>query len=58
MLTDDLLDGAKEIGGFLRKSPRQTYHLIEAGHIPVIRLGRRIYARKSELEAAFRSAVA
>ena len=57
-LTDDLLNGAAAIGSYIGKSRRATYHMIENGQIPVIRKGGRIYGRKSELDAAFRSAVA
>lgn len=55
LLKDDLLNGAAEIGAFIGKSERAIYHLIYGGQIPVFRKGRRIFARKSELEAAFRS---
>jgi hypothetical protein len=55
MLTDDLLDGAGAIASFLGKTPRAVYHMVEAGQLPVIRKGRRIYGRKSELERAFSS---
>lgn len=58
MLTEDLLEGAAEIGGYIGKTERATYHLIYSKQIPVIRKGRRIFARKSELEAAFRSEAA
>lgn len=55
MLSDDLLEGAAAIGRYIGKSERSTFHLIYNQQIPVIRKGRRIFARKSELEAAFRS---
>jgi len=57
MLANDLIKGAKaveaETGGMI--SQRQVYHLVEHGHLPVIRKGRSMYFRRSELEAAFRS---
>nr|WP_137678355.1 helix-turn-helix domain-containing protein [Parerythrobacter lutipelagi] len=57
MLANDLIKGAKaveaETGGMI--SQRQVYHLVENGHLPVIRKGRSMYFRRSELEAAFRS---
>jgi excisionase family DNA binding protein len=57
MLANDLIKGAKgveqETGGMI--SQRQVYHLVEQGHLPVIRKGRSMYFRRSELEAAFRS---
>ena len=37
-------------------SPRAVYHLVEAGHLPAIKKGRKLYFRKSELEKAFSSA--
>nr|WP_246605093.1 helix-turn-helix domain-containing protein [Aquisediminimonas sediminicola] len=37
---------------------RQIYHMAEDGRLPVIRKGKRLFFRKSELEAAFRSEVA
>ena len=56
MLAEDVLDGVKEIAAFIGKSERATFHLVHAGSIPVFRLGKKIHARKSELEAAFRAA--
>lgn len=58
MLTEDLLAGAMAAAAYLGVKPRSIYHMTEAGHLPVIRKGRRLYYRKSELEAAFRSEVA
>ncbi|MEM6900158.1 MAG: helix-turn-helix domain-containing protein [Pseudomonadota bacterium] len=59
MLANDLIKGAKaverETGGMITQ--RQVYHLVEQGHLPVIRKGRSMYFRRSELEAAFRSDV-
>lgn len=55
MLTDDLLEGADAIASYIGKTTRSTYHLLAANRLPHVRKGRRIYARKSELEAAFRS---
>ena len=57
MLSNDLIKGAKavetETGGII--TARQVYHMVEQGHLPVIRKGRALYFRRSELEAAFRS---
>ena len=55
MLSHDLLSGAKAAADYTGESPRAIYHLVERGHLPVIRKGRKLYFRKSELEAAFRS---
>jgi len=56
MLADDILDGVKEIAAFIGKSERATFHLIHENRLPVFRLGKKIHARKTELEAAFRAA--
>lgn len=57
MLANDLLKGAKavetETGGTITQ--RQVYHLVERGMLPVIRKGRTMFFRRSELEAAFRA---
>ncbi|WP_333839298.1 helix-turn-helix domain-containing protein [Novosphingobium sp.] len=57
MLNSDLLNGAKAAAAYIGQTPRAVYHMTEKGLLPVIRKGRRLYFRKSELEAAFRSAV-
>lgn len=57
-LADDLLAGADAAAAFIGKTPRAVYQMTYAGHLPVIRKGRKLYFRKSELEAAFRSEVA
>lgn len=58
MLRDDLLAGAKAAAEYTGETPRSIYHLTESGLLPVIRKGRKLYFRKSELEAAFRSEAA
>ncbi len=58
MLSDDLLDGAKGAADYIGVSHRIIYHMVAAGRLPVIRVGRRMYFRKSELDGAFRSQVA
>lgn len=55
MLSDDLIAGADRAAEYAGLKPRAIYHLVEGGHLPVIRKGRRLYFRKSELEAAFQS---
>lgn len=57
MLLEDLIKGAKavEIETNGRIKARQVYHMVEHGHLPVIRKGRSMYFRRCELEAAFRS---
>ncbi|WP_324808740.1 helix-turn-helix domain-containing protein [Sphingomonas sp. LY29] len=56
MLADDLLAGATAAAAYIGVTPRAVYHLVEAGNLPAIKKGRRLYFRRSELEAAFRAA--
>jgi excisionase family DNA binding protein len=53
MLSSDLLSGANAAAAFIGVTPRAVYHLVEAGHLPAIKKGRKLYFRKSELERAF-----
>ncbi|MDJ0979250.1 MAG: helix-turn-helix domain-containing protein [Erythrobacter sp.] len=55
MLADDLLSGAKAAADYTGETPRAIYNMTEKGLLPVIRKGRKLYFRKSELDAAFRS---
>lgn len=55
MLSHDLIDGAAKAASYTGLSQRAIYHMVDSGLLPVIRKGRRLYFRKSELEAAFRS---
>jgi hypothetical protein len=57
MLSDDLLKGAEAAAAFLGPvvTPRSVYHMVEQGHLPVIRKGRTLFFRKSDLEIAFTS---
>lgn len=55
MLSNDLLRGARAAGEYIGQSQKAVYHMAERGVLPVIRKGGRLYFRKSELEAAFRS---
>ena len=52
----DLIEGAADAANFTGLSRRKIYRLAEEGHLPVIRKGRQLYFRKSELELAFKSA--
>jgi excisionase family DNA binding protein len=56
MLKDDLLAGANQAAAYIGVTPRAVYHLVEADRLPVVRLGKRLYFRKSELERAFSAA--
>ncbi|MAM39545.1 MAG: helix-turn-helix domain-containing protein [Erythrobacter sp.] len=57
MLGDELIKGAKGLAKYTGNvlTPRQAYRLAEEGKIPVIKVGRSLYFRKSEVDAAFRS---
>lgn len=55
MLQNDLVAGARGAAAYIGLTERQIYHMAEQGHLPVIRKGRKLYFRTSELEAAFRS---
>lgn len=58
MLSEDLLVGADAAAAFVGVKARSIYHLVEAGHLPAIKKGRRLYFRKQELERAFSSEAA
>jgi excisionase family DNA binding protein len=53
MLADDLLPGAIAAAAYIGVTPRAVYHLVDAGHLPAIKKGRRLYFRKTELQRAF-----
>ena len=58
MLANDLLPGAKAAAEYIGETPRAVYNMAEEGLLPVIRKGRKLYFRKSELDAAFSSEAA
>lgn len=49
VLADDMLYGADAIADYLGMRRRRVYHAVEQGHIPVLRIGQLICARKSRL---------
>jgi len=55
VLNADLIRGAKAAADYIGETPRAVYHMAENGLLPCIRKGRKLYFRKSELDAAFRS---
>lgn len=55
-LKDDLLSGVKEIAAFIGEDEQVTGRLIRQGLLPAFRRSRKIFARRSEIDAAFRSA--
>lgn len=57
-LGDDLLTGADEIAAYIGWPPRRVYRAVEKNLIPYFKKGSLILARKSEINAAFRSEAA
>lgn len=57
-MNTDLIEGAARAAIFTGLSRRKIYRLAEQGYVPVVRKGRRLYFRKSELECAFSGAKA
>lgn len=55
-LSDDLLEGADAAAAHIGLPTRKVYRMTENGHLPVIRKGRKLFYRKSDLEAAFQAA--
>jgi len=55
VLADDLLPGAAAAASYSGLKPRVIYHMTENGQLPVVRKGRRLYYRKSELDRAFQA---
>ena len=55
MLKDDLIAGAAAAASECGLTVRQVYKLVDQGRLPAVRKGTRLYFRKSELDAAFRS---
>ncbi|PSO12625.1 helix-turn-helix domain-containing protein [Sphingobium sp. AEW4] len=56
-LANDLLVGVPAIARYIGKTERAAYHLIYNDQIPHFKIGSRIHARKSELEASLRASV-
>jgi hypothetical protein len=54
-LADDLLSGVRQIADYLGDSVRRTQYLVERDLLPTFRIGTRICARKSELNAVCRA---
>lgn len=52
MLNGDVIVGAKAAAEFCGLSPRFIYSMVERGDLPVIRSGKRLIFRRSELERA------
>ena len=55
VLSDDLLKGAKGAAGYTGLPVRTIYHMTEKSMLPVVRKGRVLFYRKSDLDLAFTS---
>ena len=55
MLNSDLIHGAAAAAAYCGLTRRAIYHLVERDELPVIRKGRSMFFRKSELDRAFSS---
>lgn len=55
-LKDDLLSGIKQIADHIGETQQAAYFMVRKGDIPAFQRGRKWYARRSEIDAAFRSA--
>lgn len=55
-LSNDLLNGAKEAASYSGLPLRSIYHFVEMGELPVKRVGKRLFFRKSELDQFFSAA--
>ena len=53
MLSDDLIAGAEAAARKCGLKPRQIYHMVESGQLPCVRMGKRLYFRRTELDRAF-----
>lgn len=49
----DLMVGAESAASYTGLSRRTVYRLVDEGRLPVVRKGRRLYFRRSELDRAF-----
>jgi hypothetical protein len=51
-LGDDVVWGAKEIGRVINQPPRKAFHMLEQGHIPGRKIGKRWCSWRSRLMEA------
>ncbi|WP_371687652.1 hypothetical protein [Shinella sp. JR1-6] len=50
----DLIWGAAEIAKVINRTERQTYHMIQSGHLPMVKqVGERYVASRAKLIAFF-----
>lgn len=55
MLNNDLINGAQAAAAYCGLPRSVIYNLVYNGELPVIKKGRRLFFRKSELDRAFQS---
>ena len=55
MLSEDLIRGARGAAEYTGLPVRTIYHMTEKSLLPVIRKGRALFYRKSDLDLAFTS---
>lgn len=55
-LKEDLLSGVQSIADYIGEDKQVAQRLIAKGAIPAFKKGRKVFSRKSEIDAAFRSA--
>ena len=53
MLSNDLICGAVAAANYTGLEPRTIYRLCGQGFLPYVRLGHRLFFRKSELDQTF-----
>ena len=56
MLSNDLICGAVAAANYTGLEPRTIYRLCGQGFLPYVRLGHRLFFRKSELDQTFAGA--
>jgi len=54
-LADDILIGVTAISRYVGKTERAVYHMIYTDRMPYFKIGAKIHARKSQLDATFRA---
>lgn len=54
-MANDLISGAENAAKYLGLPRRTIYNLVEQGHLPVVRKGKRLFFLKSSLQRAFSS---
>lgn len=54
-LREDLLSGVKDIASYIGEDEQVTGRMIRKRLLPAFQRGRKWYARRSEIDAAFRS---